>query len=278
MMTLRMFSRGVAAVPMATAWHLADLGEARGRQQIYLAQAPQRLRTLAERALIESALSSCRMDGVEVDRLQVGTAAYGDPPVHSGYDEEVQAYQTALSRIHRDASNLPIAEDTILTLHRTLRGETEDAGQYRTKTGDTGEDCPDGRGRVRFKAVPVRCIADYMQQLMELWQSCERELWVHPLIAVAAFNLDFRCIRPFSNGNGRVSRLLLQLQLNQLGFEAGRHVALDRLIEENRQRYGETLEQSSRGWHEKRHDPWPYMNCLLHIVKLACREFEERLK
>jgi Fic family protein len=97
------------------------------------------------------------------------------------------------------------------------------------------------------------------------------------LIALAAFNLDFLCIHPFRDGNGRVSRLLLLLQCYHLGFDVGRYISMERLIEENKERYYETLEQSSQAWHEGRHDPWPYVNYLLYILKSAYKEFEERV-
>jgi Fic family protein len=116
-----------------------------------------------------------------------------------------------------------------------------------------------------------------MGELVASWQDCLRERWVHPLVALAAFNLDFLCIHPFRDGNGRVSRLLLLLQCYHLGFEVGRFISLERLIEDNKDRYYETLEISSQGWHEGRHDPWPYVHYLLFILKTAFREFEQRV-
>jgi len=104
-----------------------------------------------------------------------------------------------------------------------------------------------------------------------------RERWVHPLITLAAFNLDFLCIHPFRDGNARVFRLLLLLQCYHLSFEVGRYISIERLIEENKERYYETLEQSSQGWHEGKHDPWPYVNYLLSILKSAYKEIEERV-
>ena len=94
---------------------------------------------------------------------------------------------------------------------------------------------------------------------------------------MAAFNLDFLCIHPFRDGNGRVSRLALLLQCYQSGYEVGRYVSLERLIEENKDRYYETLELSAHGWHEGQHDPWPYINYVLSILKMAYREFAERV-
>ena len=117
-----------------------------------------------------------------------------------------------------------------------------------------------------------------MAELVALWDDCLRERWVYPLVGLAAFNLDFLCVHPFRDGNGRVSRLLLLLQLYHLGFEVGRYISLERLIEQNKDRYYETLEESSRGWHEGQHDPWPYVNFLLFVLAGAYREFEERVR
>ena len=91
-------------------------------------------------------------------------------------------------------------------------------------------------------------------------------------MGLACFNLDFLCVHPFRDGNGRVSRLLSLLQCYHLGYEVGRYISLERLIEQNKERYYETLEQSSQGWHEGAHDPWPYVNFLLFILKTAYGE------
>lgn len=97
------------------------------------------------------------------------------------------------------------------------------------------------------------------------------------LIAMAAFNLDFLRIHPFRDGNGRVSRLLLLLQCYHLGHEVGRYISIERIMEQSKDRYYETFEQSSQGWHEGEHDPWPYINYVQFILKSAYREFEERV-
>ena len=277
LMTLRMFSKELATVPTVTAWYLADLGEARGKQQLFVRQSPQRLKVLREHALIESAVSSNRIEGVEVDRARIGTVVFGRPPFRDRNEEEVHGYRQALSWIHDEGARMPVTEETILALHRLARGGAGDAGQYKQTDSDIIETYPDGRVRVRFKTVPAADTPRYMRELLELWTSCIRERCLPPLIALAAFNLDFLCIHPFRDGNGRASRLLLLLQLYHLGFEVGRYIGIERLIEENKDRYYETLEQSSRGWHEGRHDPWPYTNYLLYVLKVAYQEFEERL-
>jgi len=277
MKTLQIFLEKLEQLPLSTSWSLADLAEARGRQELYTRQAPQKLKALREHAMIESVVSSNRIEGVEVEPARIQTLVFGKPHLRDRDEEEVRGYREALRKIHEQATKMSVDETTVMELHQTIRGEIWDAGRYKEKDGDIIETYPDGRTRIRFNTVPARATPKAMSQLLELWADNQRELRIPPLVALAAFNLDFLCIHPFRDGNGRVSRLLLLAQLYQLGFEVGRHISLERLIEENKDRYYETLEISSKGWHQGKHDPWPYINYLLFILKQAYKEFEERL-
>ena len=277
MKTLRIFSRKFESVPAATSWYLSDLGESRGKQELFTRQSPQRLKVLREHALIESAVSSNRIEGVEVDRSRVSTIVFGKALLRDRDEEEVRGYRQALSLIHEHGTELQISEDTTLRLHRLIRGDIWDSGKYKDKNGDIIETFPNGRSRVRFKTVSAGKTPGFMSEMTELYDEAIKNHKIPPLVLLGAFNLDFLCIHPFRDGNGRVSRLLLLLQCYHLGFEVGRYISLERLIEDNKERYYETLEQSSHGWHEGKHDPWPYINYILSIIRIAYREFEERL-
>lgn len=278
MKTLRQFACGQTSIPSTTAWYLSDLGEFRGKQELFTHQSPQRLRALREHALIESAVSSNRIEGVSINPSRVRDILIAPKPLFRDRDEEeVRGYRDALTWIHAEAAGISIDELTIKHLHALARGQIWDAGQYKEKDGDIFERYPDGSERVRFRTVPALEVPARMDDLMREWRRCLDERWAPPLIALAAFNLDFLCIHPFRDGNGRVSRLLWLLQSYQLGYEVGRYISLERLVEQNKDRYYETLEQSSQGWHEGKHDPWPYINYVLFILKIAYKEFAERV-
>jgi Fic family protein len=277
MNTFRQFEQQVELIPLTTSWYLADLGEARGRQELFTRQSPQKLKVLREHAIIESAVSSNRIEGVQVDQARIGTVIFGKSQLRDRDEEEVRGYRDALKLIHEQSGSLRINEELIRELHRLCRAGLGDAGQYKERDSDIIEKYPDGRQRVRFATVKAADTPRHVRDLVESWDRCLRERWVHPLIALAAFNLDFLCIHPFRDGNGRVSRLLMLAGCYQLGYEAGRYISLERLIEENKERYYETLESSSQGWHEAKHDPWPLINFLLYILKLAYGEFERRV-
>lgn len=175
--------------------------------------------------------------------------------------------------IHTRGADLPVSEETLRHLHRLSRGGLGDAGEYKQSENDIIEVFPDGRREVRFRPVRPSETPAAMAELVLLWQ----EVTVHPLFALGALNLDFLCIHPFRDGNGRGSRLLMLLSCYHLGFEIGRYISLERLIEQNKERFYETLKLSSQGWHEGRHDPWPYVNFLLYTLLDAGREFERRV-
>ncbi|MBM4329654.1 MAG: Fic family protein [Deltaproteobacteria bacterium] len=277
MMTLRQFSLKPESIPSSTSWYMADLGEARGKQDLFTKQSPQKLKVLRESAIIESAVSSNRIEGVTVDQTRIHTLVFGKPVLRDRDEEEVRGYRDALKLIHKQGKSLPVSEETILNFHRFCRGDIWDAGKYKERDGDIIERYANGRERIRFKPVEATQTPPFMHDLIKIWDHCIFERWVHPLIAMAAFNLDFLCIHPFRDGNGRVSRLLLLLQCYHLAYEVGRYISLERLIEQNKDRYYETLEESSDRWHEGKHNPWPYVNYILYILKTAYREFEERV-
>ena len=277
MITLRKFIAGLESIPATTSWYLADISESKGRQELYKKQSPQRLNSLKEHALIESAVSSNRIEGVEVEKKRIGTIIFGKSLLNDRSEEEVRGYREALNLIHSAGHQLHVTEETCRKLHSLTRGEIWDAGKYKDKDSDIVEKRANGSASVRFKTVPAKQTLKSMQQLHDAWEDAIKATELHPIISLAAYNLDFLCIHPFRDGNGRVSRLLLLLQCYHAGIEVGRYISLERLIEQNKERYYETLRLSSQGWHEGKHNPWHYINYLCFIIRSAYKEFEERL-
>jgi Fic family protein len=278
MNTLKLLSKKPSSIPSTTAWYLADIGEAKGMQNLFTKQSPHILKALREHALIESAVSSNRIEGVEIEKSRIVTVIFGKPHLRDRNEEEVKGYREALNLIHAKGKDIPLSEKTIMEFHHMLSGEIWDSGKYKDKESNIIQKYTDGRERIRFKTISPKDTPRYMKELVSLGNDAIREQWVHPLISTVAFNLDFLCIHPFRDGNGRVSRLLMLLQSYHLDIIVGRYVSFERLIEDNKERYYETLEESSKGWHTGKHDPWPYINFILYIIKTAYKEFQDRFE
>jgi Fic family protein len=133
MKTFQQFASKLESVPMAAAWYLSDLGEARGKQELFTKQSPQKLKVLREHALIESAVSSNRIEGVTIDPGRIKAVMFGKSRLRDRSEEEVRGYRDALKWIHEESSKIPVSEKTILKLHELTRGQIWDAGKYNLK-------------------------------------------------------------------------------------------------------------------------------------------------
>ena len=266
----------LTAMPINVIWQLESIAEKRGHQELYTRQSPEQLARLREFAMIESAVASNRIEGISVDEERVGTILFGNGIMHDRDEEEVRGYRRALDLIHTAADSLELSSETICRFHALTRPSIWDSGKFRTKPCEIIQTYDDGSSRVRFKAVEPDRVEPDIRQLIDAYENTLADGRISPLVALAAFNLDFLCIHPFRDGNGRVSRLLLLFMLYKLGYEAGHYVSIERMIELSKDRYYETLEKSSAGWHEGKQDIWPYVNYLLYTLDETYEAFEKR--
>ncbi len=279
MNTFKIFEKELKQIPLATTWMLNDIAEMKGRQQLYTNQSPHTLKVLKENAVIESSVSSNRIEGVEIDKKRIGTVIFGKQHLKDRNEEEVRGYRNVLNLIHSDTKRKILSIESILKMHQVMRGDFWDAGKIKEEDSNIIETFQDGSQRIRFKTVSARETHLYLEQALSGYERmCINNKIIPELIGVAAFNLDFLCIHPFRDGNGRVSRLLLLNEMYRFGIEAGRYVSLEKIIEDTKEQYYDTLEVSSQKWHEGKHDPWPYINYVLFIVKELYKSFENKFK
>jgi len=270
------FKRENVELPLSAVWLMNSIAEYKGKQELYAKQSPQILKTLLETALIESAESSNRIEGVTVDHARLKPLIIGHSKPRDRSEEEVAGYRKALDLIHTKYKSLRITPETIKELHWLCRGESWDAGKWKEKDNDIIRKHPDGRVEVIFKPVSVAKTPEMMKQLCLSYEHSISQLKYPDLYAVACLVLDFLSIHPFRDGNGRVSRLLTLLALYQHGFMVGKYISIERIVEQSKETYYETLNKSSQKWHDAKHDVIPWFNYFLGTVLAAYKEFEER--
>ena len=276
MMTFRNHRLRDLAVPMGTNWLLNDLAEAKGKQEIYAHQSPQVLKALREMALVQSVESSNRIEGVTVASNRLRPLILGNARPKDQPEQEIMGYRRALNLIHSKADALPITSDLLRRLHQLCQEGSGDAGQFKKIDNEVIELRPGAAPLVRFKCVTAKATPAAVEELCLVYRHAIDQDYIPPLVAIGAFVLDFLCIHPFRDGNGRVSRLLTLLALYQHGYEVGRYISLERLIEEAKEDYYHVLQQSTQRWHEGKHDLLPWLNHFLSIIRRAYREFERR--
>lgn len=257
---------------------LRAIGEFRGKQELFYRQAPEVLKGLREIAVIESSESSNRLEGVTVAPNRLKALIVQNTKPRDRSEQEVAGYRDALALIHESAREMRFTPNVILQLHSTLyRFMPTPGGRWKAADNEIIEKHPDGKVRVRFKATQAHLTPIAMDQLSTGYATAIDTAQQDPLIVVPLAILDFLCIHPFSDGNGRVARLLTLMLLYHFDYEVGRYISIERVYEATKESYYETLEASSQGWHEGQHDPYPWLNYFWGVLLRAYREFEERV-
>ncbi|MCX5815767.1 MAG: Fic family protein [Proteobacteria bacterium] len=267
------------AIPLEFAGTMRLLGEYRGKQELYTRQMPQVLNTLKQVAIIQSVESSNRIEGVIVDEKRLKPLLEKGATPANRSEAEVLGYKDVLSRIHTTYERFSITPETILKIHRDMLSRTDlPAGEWKRRDNTIEERLPDGRWITRYMPVSAQETPFYMNELCTRFNRLWEEGRIDRLLLLHAFVLDFLCIHPFTDGNGRVSRLLTVLLLHQSGYDVSRYISLERLIEESKESYYEVLNRVSENWKEgRRHAILPWWEYSLGILIAAYREFENRV-
>ena len=255
------------------------LGEARGRQELYVSQAPEQLQALRKAAIIESSESSNRIEGVVAAPGRVKALILRSSQPRNRSEQEIAGYRDALNLVHESHEHMRFTANIVLQLHSMLyRYLPSEGGRWKPVDNEIVERAPDGTVlRVRFRPTPAVQTPQAMEDLVEGYRRATEQDAVEPLIGVPLAILDFLCVHPFRDGNGRMARLLTLLLLYHFDYQVGRYISLERIIEESKDTYYEALERSSRGWHEGEHDTAPWLNYMWGALIRAYGEFEDRV-
>ncbi|MDB4951371.1 MAG: hypothetical protein JWM27_4020 [Gemmatimonadetes bacterium] len=266
-------------IPLSLLTTIRELGEYKGKQELYKEQAPQVLRTLREAAVIHSTESSNRIEGVIASRERIRELVEHRTEPRNRSEQEIAGYRDVLQTIHASHPHVALGTGVVLQFHRDLYQFLPGyGGRWKMAPNEITETRADGTHAVRFRTVPPFQTADAMKRLHERfaleWERGE----VDPLLLIPAYVLDFLCIHPFLDGNGRMARLLTLLLLYKAGYEVGRYVSLETAVEGTKDGYYDTLHKSSQGWHEGEHSllPWWEYFCGV-MLRTAYREFEGRV-
>lgn len=256
------------------------LGEYKGKQALFAGQSPQVLETLRQVAVIQSIESSNRIEGVTAapDRLKELVAEKTTPRDRS--EQEIAGYREVLKTIHQAHEDIPLKTGVVLQLHRDLYQFLPSGmgGRWKASDNSITETDPEGRTRVHFVPVAAHRTPAAMDALHEGFSRLQDAGEVEPLLLIASYVLDFLCIHPFPDGNGRMARLLALLLLYQSGYEVGRYISLEQIIERTKEGYYDALYKSSQGWHEGKHSLVPWWEYFTGVMLLtAYREFEQRV-
>ena len=255
------------------------ISEYKGKQDLYQRQSPQVLETLRQVALIQSTESSNRIEGVTAPVHRIRSLVERKTTARNRSEQEIAGYRDVLSTIHASAAAIPFTANMVRQLHRDLyQFIPGEGGSWKQADNQIVETGPDGTEVVRFEPVGAHLTADAMVVLHERFRDQWNAGEIDRLLLIAAYVLDFLCIHPFHDGNGRMARLITTLLLYQAGYDIGRYISLEQIVERTKESYYDTLQRSSANWHQGTHDLHPWVEYLLGVVILnAWQELDRRV-
>jgi len=254
------------------------IGEYKGKEELYSRQSRDTLEKLLENAIIQSSESSNRIEGISAPPKRVKGIVKENLPPRNRPEQEIAGYRDVLNLIHKSYEDIPLSENVILQFHSMLyRYTTVKSGFWKKTENVIVDKEPNGTKTVRFKTVPVKDTPFYMKELISLYNTYIEKESFEPLILIPLFVFDFLCVHPFSDGNGRIGRLLTLLLLYQAGYKVGKYISLERIIEKSKDSYYDALELSSKKWHEGKHNIFPWMNYFYGTLIAAYKKFETRV-
>ncbi|GLC86904.1 Fic family protein [Lysinibacillus piscis] len=265
-------------LPMETVNLIAKMNEYKGKQELYKQQAPQILKALKDVATIQSTKASNAIEGIIITDQRLKSIMANESDLQNRSEGEIAGYRDVLQLIHSSFDAIPIKENVILQLHKELYCYVAiEGGQWKNVDNVISETFSDGTKCIRFEPVSAFETPTAMRQLCEALRERIAKCDIEPLILISIFILDFLSIHPFNDGNERMARLLTLLLLYQCGFEVGRYISLEKIIEDSKEDYYETLRKSSIGWHDNKNDILPWVHYLLGTFIAAYKDLEHRV-
>lgn len=255
---------------------ISIISDLNAKNQIRKMQYEQAFEELRKKAIIASVKGSNEIEGIVTTEERIKDLIEGATPVTHD-EKEILGYKDALNLIHTEHQNLDVSRDVILMFHRMMEENVNpiEAGSFKSRDNLIMEYMPDGSRRVRFNPVKANETEKAIEQLLLAYYDARQDMEIPVLFLIPCFIVDFLCIHPFLDGNGRVSRLLTVLMLYIAGYDIGKYISVENQINEYKESYYAALEKASDGWHENKNDYIPFIVNFLQILYKCFKELDE---
>ena len=259
---------------------LSQIHEFKGEQNLFIEAQSDTLTQLVEIAKIQSTEASNKIEGIFTSDERLKKLVTNKTTPRSRNEQEIAGYRDVLSTIHESYEFIPVRPSIILQLHRDLYKFSGKSigGTYKNADNVIVEEDNEGNRFIRFQPIPAWETPDAIEALCDAFDDAIARNEADPLLIIPMFILDFLCIHPFNDGNGRMSRLLTLLLLYRAGYIVGKYISIEKVIETSKDTYYEALQSSSQGWHEEKNDYAHFVRYMLGVILSAYRDFSSRVR
>jgi len=259
---------------------VSAIHEYRGKQELFIEAKPDVLQAMLEIAKIQSTGASNRIEGIYTSEERLAALVKSKAEPRNRSEQEIAGYREVLSLIHDSYDYMVPRTNVILQLHRDLYqfSPASYGGSFKNSDNVIAEIDSSGQSRVRFQPLSASETPDAVERLTNTFVEAIRTEKYDPLLLVPLFILDFLCIHPFNDGNGRMSRLLTLLLLYRSGYIVGKYISVEMIIEKTKETYYEVLQESSAGWYEGKNAYLLFVKYYLEVILSAYKEFSARVQ
>ena len=259
---------------------LSQIHEFKGEQNLFIEAKSDALTQLVEIAKIQSTDASNKIEGIYTSDERLKNLVLNKTMPRTRGEQEIAGYRDVLATIHDSYEFIPVRPSIILQLHRDLYKFSGKSigGAYKNSDNIIAEEDAEGNRFVRFQPLPAWETPEAIEQICNAFNDVMSRGEADPLLIIPMFILDFLCIHPFNDGNGRMSRLLTLLLLYRSGYIVGKYISIEKAIETTKDTYYEALQSSSQGWHEGENDYSHFVRYMLGVILSAYRDFSARVK
>lgn len=253
--------------------------ESKGRQDLYIEANADALSGLKHISMIQSTEASNRIEGIFTSDQRLRALVKEKTEPRNRNESEIAGYRDVLSMIHEGYDHIPLSTNVIKQLHRDMYRYSGSGLGGRFKSSDHVIEEKDGLGDrfVRFNPVSAFETPLVMDRFIQAFDEAQNLEYLIPLLIDSLAILDFLCIHPFSDGNGRISRLLFLLLLYRAGYIGGKYISIEKIIEGTKETYYDALYESSQNWHEGMNNDLPFVEYSLGIIISLYRELDTRV-
>jgi Fic family protein len=253
--------------------------ESKGRQDLYIEANADALSGLKQISMIQSTEASNRIEGIVTSDQRLKALVKEKTEPRNRNESEIAGYRDVLSMIHEGYDHIPLSTNVIKQLHRDMYRYSGSGLGGRYKSSDNVIEEKDGSGDRFVRLNPVSAFETplVMDRFIQAFDEAQKLEYLNPLLIDSLAILDFLCIHPFSDGNGRISRLLFLLLLYRAGYIGGKFISIEKIIEGTKETYYDALYGSSQNWHEGMNNDLPFVEYSLGIIISLYRELDTRV-
>jgi Fic family protein len=256
---------------------IGGIAELRERERDRAGDYPGLFSRLESIARVQSVKGSNEIEGIVTSDQRINEIVNRNSAPRNHNEAEIAGYRDALALVHGSHRKLNFIERDVLLLHKIMLSYTAaEGGRYKKSNNLIMEISASGARNVRFTPTPAHRTAYAMRQLTLAYTDAQSSYGINQLLLIPCAILDFLCIHPFSDGNGRISRLLSLLLLYKNGFDIGRYVSLEEQINRQKDKYYRALKDSSDGWHENRNSYFPFIENFVTALLSCYKELDKR--